>query len=132
MSSGSRNARDKVQHVTTSRIPMSSPNYPLVLSDQAQADYEDILSVTLLVGRATVRPLRGVAQRCVSSASDDPSLGHRSRQLPARYRLLHVGRHLILYRFTEGMVYVVRILHDRMDVRQRIAESEEPLDDDDN
>ena len=26
---------------------MSSPNYPLVVSDQAQADYEDILSVTL-------------------------------------------------------------------------------------
>ena len=30
------------------------------------------------------------------------------------------------------MVCVVRILHDRMDVRQRIEESEEPLDDDDN
>ena len=29
------------------------------------------------------------------------------------------------------MVYVVRILHDRMDVRQRIEESEEPLDEDD-
>jgi len=27
------------------------------------------------------------------------------------------------------MVYVVRILHDRMDVRPRIEESEEPLDD---
>jgi plasmid stabilization system protein ParE len=26
---------------------MSSPNYPLVVSDQAQTDYEDILSVTL-------------------------------------------------------------------------------------
>jgi plasmid stabilization system protein ParE len=50
----------------------------------------------------------------------------------ARYRSLHVGRHLIIYRFTEGIVYVVRILHDRMDVRQRIEESEEPLDEDDN
>jgi len=29
------------------------------------------------------------------------------------------------------MVYVVRILHDRMDVRQRIEESEESLDDED-
>ena len=29
------------------------------------------------------------------------------------------------------MVYVVRILHDRMDVHQRIEESEEPLDDED-
>jgi len=29
------------------------------------------------------------------------------------------------------MVYVVRILHDRMDVRQRLKESKEPLDDED-
>jgi len=29
------------------------------------------------------------------------------------------------------MVYVVRILHDHMDVCQRIEESEEPLDDED-
>jgi plasmid stabilization system protein ParE len=26
---------------------MSSPNYPLILSDLAQADYEDILAYTL-------------------------------------------------------------------------------------
>lgn len=26
---------------------MSSPNYPLILSEQAQADYEDILAYTL-------------------------------------------------------------------------------------
>jgi toxin ParE1/3/4 len=62
---------------------------------------------------------------------DNPSLGHRSRQLPARYRPLYVGRHLIIYRFTEGTVYIVRVLHDHMDVRQRIEESEEPLDDED-
>ena len=61
---------------------------------------------------------------------DNPSLGHRSRQLPTRYRPFHVGRHLLVYSFTEGLVYVVRILHDRMDVRQRIEESEESLDDD--
>jgi hypothetical protein len=29
------------------------------------------------------------------------------------------------------MVYVVRLLHDRMDVRQRIEESEDHLDDED-
>jgi toxin ParE1/3/4 len=60
---------------------------------------------------------------------DNPSLGHRSRQLPAQYRILHVGRHLIIYRFSEGMVYIIRILHDRMDIRQHLEETGESLDD---
>jgi len=112
---------------------MSSPNHPLVLSDQAQADYEDILSVTpRRWGEQQYDRYAALLNDAFLALQDNPSLGHRSRQLPARYRLLHVGCHLILYRFTEGLVYVVRILHDRMDVRQRIAESGKPLDDDDN
>ena len=111
---------------------MSSPNYPLVVSDQAQADYEDILSVTLRTwGEQQYHRYAALLNDALLALQDNPSLGHRSRQLPARYRSLHVGRHLIIYRFTEGIVYVVRILHDRMDVRQRIEESEEPLDEDD-
>ena len=109
---------------------MSSPNYPLVVSDQAQADYEDILSVTLRTwGEQQYDRYAALLNAALLALQDNPSLGHRSRHLPARYRSLHVGRHLIIYRFTEGIVYVVRILHDRMDVRQHIAESEEPLDD---
>ncbi len=112
---------------------MSSPNYPRVLSDQAQADYEDMLSETLRRwGEQQYDRYAVLLNGAFLALQDNPSLGHRSRQLPARYRSLHVGRHLIIYRFTEGMVYVVRILHDRMDVRQRIEESEESLDDDDN
>jgi len=111
---------------------MSSPSSPLVLSDQAQADYEDILSVTLRTwGEQQYDRYAALFHDAFLALRDNPSLGHRSRQLSARYRLLHVGRHLIVYRFTAGTVYVVRILHDRMDVRQRIAESEEPLDEDD-
>ena len=110
---------------------MSSPNYPLVLSDRAQADYEDILSVTLRTwGEQQYDRYAALLNAAFLALQDNPSLGHRSRQLPARYRSLYVGRHLIVYRFTEGAVYVVRILHDRMDVRQRIEESEESLDDD--
>ena len=112
---------------------MSSPNYPLVVSDQAQADYEDILSVTLRTwGEQQYDRYAALLHDAFLALRDNPALGHRSRQLPAQYRLLHVGRHLIVYRFTAGTVYVVRILHDRMDVRQRIAESEDlPEDDDD-
>lgn len=109
---------------------MSSPSYPLVLSDQAQADYEDILSVTLRTwGEQQYDRYAALLNDAFLALQDNPSLGHRSRQLPARYRSLHIGRHLIIYRFTEGMVSVVRILHDRMDVRRRMEEGEESLDD---
>jgi plasmid stabilization system protein ParE len=30
-------------------------------------------------------------------------------------RVLHVGRHRIFYRIDDAMVYVIRILHERMD-----------------
>jgi toxin ParE1/3/4 len=109
---------------------MSFPEHPLVLSHQAQADYEDILGVTLRTwGEQQYDRYAALLDDALLALQDNPSLGHRSRQLPARYRLLHAGRHLIVYRFTEGTVYVIRILHDRMDVRQHIAEGEESLDD---
>jgi len=110
---------------------MSSPNAPLVLSHQAQADYEDILSVTLHTWGAQQHDRNAaLLNDALLALQDNPSLGHRSRQLPARYRSLHVGRHLIVYRCTDGMVYVVRLLHDRMDVRRRVEEGEASLDDD--
>ena len=111
---------------------MSSPNYPLVLSHQAQADYEDILGVTLHTwGEQQYDRYAALLNDALLALQDNPSLGHRPRQLPARYRCLHVGRHLIVYRFTEGRVHIVRILHDRMDVRRRMEESEESFEDND-
>ena len=109
---------------------MSSPNIPLVLSHQAQVDYEDILSLTLhRWGERQHDRYAALLNDALLALRDNPALGHRSRQLPAQYRMLHVGRHLIVYRFTESLVYVVRLLHDRMDVRRRVAEGEASPDD---
>ena len=35
----------------------------------------------------------------------------------------------IVYRFTESLVYVVRLLHDRMDIRRHVVEEDAFLDD---
>ena len=107
---------------------MSSPNHSLVLSTQAQADYEDILAQTLRTwGVRQHATYAALLDQALRSLQDNPHLGHRHRDLPERYRCLHVGRHLIVYRFTAGTVYVVRVLHDRMDIPRRAADS---LDDD--
>jgi len=109
---------------------MSSPNIPLVLSHQAQVDYEDILSLTLQRwGEQQHDRYAALLHDTFLALRDNPALGHRSRQLPAQYRILHVGRHLIVYRFTESLVYVVRLLHDRMDIRRHVVEEDAFLDD---
>ncbi len=106
------------------------PNLPLVLSHQAQADYEDILSLTLRRwGKQQHDCYAALLHEALSSLRDNPALGHHSRHLPSQYRMLHVGRHLILYRFTESLVHVVRLVHDRMDVRRHVAEGEAVFDD---
>jgi toxin ParE1/3/4 len=105
---------------------MSSPNYPLILSDLAQADYEDILAYTLRTWGARQHAIYAdVLDEALRALQDDPQRGHHHRQLPERYRYVHVERHLIVYRFTQGTVYVVRLLHDRMDVPRHIEEAEE-------
>lgn len=104
---------------------MSSPEVTLLLSEQAQEDYEDILSQTLQRwGERQHDRYAALLNDALLALCDNPALGNRSRQLPARYRMLHVGRHLIVYRFTDNVIYVVRLLHERMDIRRHVTGEE--------
>ena len=105
---------------------MSSPDYPLILSDLAQADYEDILAYTLRTWGARQHAIYADSlDEALRSLQEDPQRGQHHRQLPERYRYVHVERHLIVYRFTQGTVYVLRLLHDRMDVPRQIEEADD-------
>jgi toxin ParE1/3/4 len=105
---------------------MSSPDYPLILSALAQADYEDILAYTLRTWGARQHGIYAdLLDEALRTLQQDPQRGQHHRQLPERYRYVHVGRHLIVYRFTRGEVYVVRLLHDRMNVPRQIEEAED-------
>ncbi|MGQ0741341.1 MAG: type II toxin-antitoxin system RelE/ParE family toxin [Alphaproteobacteria bacterium] len=46
-----------------------------------------------------------------------PEMGTRRRDLGTAYRNLAVGRHVIFYRIAGNQIIVVRVLHQRMDVR---------------
>lgn len=50
---------------------------------------------------------------------DHPHAGSPREDIRPGYRALHEGRHLIFYREVDDGVEVVRVLHDRMNLRQR-------------
>ena len=54
----------------------------------------------------------------------NPFKGKQVRQLPEGYKSFHVGRHLIIYRVEETVIYVLRVLGDRTDIASNIEFSE--------
>ena len=51
---------------------------------------------------------------------DQDHLGKNYPYSDRPYRKLHVNRHLVFYRIEEKSCIIVRILHDRMDVRNHL------------
>lgn len=49
-----------------------------------------------------------------------PQRGTERDDLDAGYRCISVGRHLINYRIADDDVIVIRVLHQRMDVRTHL------------
>ena len=52
----------------------------------------------------------------------EPESGRQMDQIRNGYRVSKVKSHLIFYRVVNGMVEVIRILHRRMDIENRLAD----------
>src|SRR5476651_2312871 len=98
---------------------MSVPEFNLDLSDPAKLDFRDILSHTLQMwGERQLAEYKGKIDGALQAIAQNPRAGraHGNTSL----RVLQVERHQIYY-FIEGMtVYVVRILHERMDASRHL------------
>ncbi len=57
-------------------------------------------------------------QRAFRQLREFPETGHPHQHLPARYRVLAVGRWLIVHSLTGTTVEVVRIIHGSQDLRR--------------
>lgn len=55
-------------------------------------------------------------RRKVELAAEFPSMGSEIYGLPAQYRKLPSGVHFVVYRASETVLTVVRIIHEREDV----------------
>jgi toxin ParE1/3/4 len=103
---------------------MSRRNYSLALASEAEDDLEDIFSYTLQTwGEQQLADYAGVIERALEAIASNPFLGHSRADLTPGYRCFIAGRHLIIYRIEEETIYVLRVLHERMDIRRHLSET---------
>ncbi|MEI2774015.1 MAG: type II toxin-antitoxin system RelE/ParE family toxin [Candidatus Competibacter sp.] len=99
---------------------MSVRNFRLELSESARQDFRDILSFTLQTwGERQLVEYRQKLDAALQIIIENPQAGH------ARYGMMvyPVGRHVVFYQVDDDArtVYVVRILHGRMDALRHLT-----------
>ena len=98
---------------------MSSPKRRIELSKQAKEDFRDILSYTLTTwGESQLAKYRASINDALQVLLHNPSAG-RSSATP-KIKVLPVEHHRIFYRSIDDTIYVVRILHERMDTSRNL------------
>jgi toxin ParE1/3/4 len=100
---------------------MSPPNFVLELSDSAKADFRDILSYTWQMwGDRQIEVYRDVIDGALKAIAENPQTGRQRSGSGLLFS--RAGRHLIFYRIDGPRIFVVRILHARMDLDSRLAD----------
>ena len=100
---------------------MSSPEYRIVLSPKAEQDIENILRHTGETwGEAQLLIYRDKLGQALTTIRENPVIGHTSDELPETHRVFLVGSHVIVYRPRQQMIWIVRILHQRMSLRRHV------------
>jgi len=98
---------------------MSSPNCRIELSQQAKEDFRDILSYTLTTwGESQLAKYRASINDALHVILHNPSAGRPS--VKPTLKVLAVEHHRIFYRTIDDTIYVVRILHERMDTSRHL------------
>jgi toxin ParE1/3/4 len=93
-----------------------------VLSPAARVDLEQIWDYTCQrwdvdQAEAYLREL----QHAIERAASNPRIGRACDEIRPGYRKLAAGSHILYYRVTaEGVVDIVRVLHQRMDVDRHL------------
>ncbi|WP_140987143.1 type II toxin-antitoxin system RelE/ParE family toxin [Asticcacaulis tiandongensis] len=97
---------------------MGAPEYRIVYTDPAEQDLRDIFSFTLRRwGRDQLNTYAEKIDQTIAEITANPQIGR------PRLGLLRitVGRHYIYYRIEAETIYIIRVLHDRMDAVRHLA-----------
>ena len=97
---------------------MSVHKFRLELSESAKLDLRDILSFTLQTwGEGQLVEYKHKIDNALNTLIENPQVGRPKHGM----KVYPVGRHLIFYRLAESTVFVVRILHERMDTERHLT-----------
>jgi toxin ParE1/3/4 len=90
--------------------------YELILSGEAYDDLVDIQNYTYAeFGEQQWKEYNDVLDKAFRQLMDHPLSGHFRDDVPPQYKALSAGEHVIIYRIEKEIVYVIRVLHQRMD-----------------
>jgi len=100
--------------------------YVIELSARAQKDFQAIQRYTLKrYGEGQVLKYAGMIKAAFANITENPLLyGHTRFDIPPHYKSYRVGAHDIVYRIEIGVIFVVAILHGRMDFSAQIDPEE--------
>lgn len=94
---------------------------PLKLSPKAYQDLVHILRFTGETwGREQLHAYHDKIDSALQAISHNPRIGTQRQDLPETHRAYLVGSHVIVYRYIEDNLQIVRILHQRMSLLHHI------------
>ncbi len=101
---------------------MSSPNkYTLSLTQEAEDDFINILVYTAQQwGEAKLQEYDASLSHALEVVKDNPFLGYRHNLLPEDHRCFNIRKHVLVYQITSSHIYVLRILHQRMNLPDHV------------
>jgi toxin ParE1/3/4 len=97
---------------------MSETNYVLELSNEAYDDLVNIQNYTYKnYGEAKWTDYGYDLDEAMIHILHNPLSGHTRDDVPSGYQTWAVNEHVMIYRIEKEVVYLVRILHGKMDFR---------------
>jgi toxin ParE1/3/4 len=95
---------------------MSSPEFQLELTRHARNDIETILSKTEETwGDRQADVYESLLHEALETIQENPHIGKARPDLKEGLFCFGVSRHFLFYTLNDQVIYVIRVLHDRMD-----------------
>jgi toxin ParE1/3/4 len=92
------------------------------LSPEAKKDLLDIHAYTQTEwGRQQAQKYIYALEKRCDELAHSPHIGRERPELKPGYRSIAEGKHVIFYRVSDSDIEILRILHGRMDIEQRIG-----------
>jgi len=88
------------------------------LTDEATRDVEEILAYSVKdFGVAQTEHYFKALKKCIELLADNPDIGHSAEDILPGYLRFPYESHVVFYKKLSSSILVVRILHERMDVK---------------
>ncbi|MES2795609.1 MAG: type II toxin-antitoxin system RelE/ParE family toxin [Bacteroidota bacterium] len=90
--------------------------YKIEISDSAIEDLVDIFEYTFInFGEKQWQKYNSIIDENINSLTINPFIGHGRNDIPVNCLAWLVGDHFLIYRVEGSIVYLLRVLNQRMD-----------------